>query len=340
VIVIDHREVSCVVAGKFPRFEARFDPADTVARAQLHFKPEGWPHWYSVPMKQEGASFLGVLPKPDKKLEKLGYYISVVDRSFAESRTPEYAPIVVSGPGGCQQNKVLALALKKAAQVIVSGPEGIAHAPLVPVGFSTDGVVAGAAGAPASAAASANASAGAGAATAGHGVSATLLVVGGVAVIGGGVAIAGAAHGGGGGSGGGGGGGPTTTQPPGVSSTTLPGTSPPSTTTPGGAPAIYHVAFVPNIDVSVCAGRPLTWCCQSVIPDANGNFNEIWAPTQPNTARVSGHVDATTFSATLACVSGSASTPLNASGSGGTYRGSFNFNGSRGTLTITVTKGP
>jgi hypothetical protein len=201
-LTIEHKEVGCVAAGKFPRFEARFDPANAVARARLHFKPEGWPHWYSVPMKQEGASFLGVLPKLDKKLEKFAYYISVVDRSFTESRTPEYAPGVVSGPAGCQQNKVLALGLRKAVQVIVSGPEGVLNAPLVPVGFSTDGVIAGVAGsgsAPTAAGASgAGATAGAasgtaaagGAAAAGGGISTALLVVGGVAVAGGATALA------------------------------------------------------------------------------------------------------------------------------------------------------
>jgi hypothetical protein len=178
-VVIEHKEVGCVAAGKFPRFEARFDPGEAVAQARVHFRPAGWPHWYSVPMKREGAAFFGVLPKPEKRLQKLEYYISATDAGFQESRTPERTPMVVSGPGGCQQNKVLAIALKKAAQVIVNAPEGIANAPLVPVGFSTDGVIAGAA-----------ASTGTGAAATGGGISTAVLLVGGVAVAGGAAAVA------------------------------------------------------------------------------------------------------------------------------------------------------
>jgi hypothetical protein len=142
-VAIEHDAVGCVAAGKFPRFTARLVPAESVARARLHFRPQGWPHWYSVPMARERDGFFGLLPKPEAKLARLEYYISVTDASFQESRTSEHAPAVVSGPGGCQQGKVLALAVR-AARVIVHSPEGVANAPLVPAGFSTDGVVAGA----------------------------------------------------------------------------------------------------------------------------------------------------------------------------------------------------
>ena len=72
-IAIDHREVGCVVAGRFPQLLARFDPVDAVAKARVAFRPTGELAWYSVPMKQDGYSFVGVLPQPEKSLKKFDY---------------------------------------------------------------------------------------------------------------------------------------------------------------------------------------------------------------------------------------------------------------------------
>ena len=44
-IRIDHAGVGCVVAGRYPSFEARFDPADRVREARLRFRPEGGRDW-------------------------------------------------------------------------------------------------------------------------------------------------------------------------------------------------------------------------------------------------------------------------------------------------------
>ena len=64
--VIDHQQVACVVAEKFALFSARFDPAESVARARLHFRAEGGPVWYYVEMKPQAGAFQGTLPKPRK----------------------------------------------------------------------------------------------------------------------------------------------------------------------------------------------------------------------------------------------------------------------------------
>ena len=113
-IVIDHKEVGCVVAGRFPQLFARFEAGENVARARVAFRPTGGLVWHSVPMKHDGLNFIGVLPQPEKSLKKFEYYITVTDRSFNESRTQEFSPDVVSGPGGCQRDKMLASALVKA----------------------------------------------------------------------------------------------------------------------------------------------------------------------------------------------------------------------------------
>ena len=49
---IDHRAVACVVADKFPRFDARFASADTVATARVVFQPEKSEQWWAVPVVQ------------------------------------------------------------------------------------------------------------------------------------------------------------------------------------------------------------------------------------------------------------------------------------------------
>lgn len=177
-VAIEHQAVGCVVADKFPSFAARLDPAEKVARARLHFKPEGGLHWYSVAMKPEREAFAGVLPKPKKKLKSLRYYIEVTDKEAATSRTEEYAPSVASGPAACK-DKVVARTLVSAS-VRLEVPAG---APRVPPGFGSAGITAVGAGVATAGAAAA----GAGAA-AGGGLSTGVIVagvVGGVVVAGG-----------------------------------------------------------------------------------------------------------------------------------------------------------
>ena len=104
---------------------------------------------------------------------------------------------------------------------------------------------------------------------------------------------------------------------------------------------IYDVVFgTPpqgGIDVSACVGRQLGWCCQNinnVQPD--GSFNMVWSPTDPNTLRLVGRVDATRLDATLTCVSGAGPTgAINATGNGSTYSGTFSFATTQGSVTIT-----
>ena len=292
---IGHAPVGCVVAGKFPRFEARFDPAATVARALVHFRPEGGTQWYAVAMKRDAQGSAGVLPKPKSSLTAFRYYIDVTDSAFATSRTAEYTTAVVTGPGACR-GKLVASALGSAS-VLLEAPAG---APVVPAGFASSGVAGAGAG-----------TAGAGAAGAtGGGIGAGTVAL----IVGGGAAVAGAAVAvakgrGSSGAGNGGDNGSTGPRP-------------------------LDVTFTPDVDVSACAGRQLSWCCQNLHPDASGRFDETWSPGEPNTARITGSASDTTFTATLTCVSGGSSGSLSASGSGGTYQGSFAFGNSRGALTV------
>lgn len=342
---IAHDGVACVVAGSFPRLEARLTPSDTVGRARVFFRAEKGPHWYSVAMQRAGEGFQGVLPKPLDSLKKFVYYIEVTDRTLETFRTAEYTPVVVAGPGACQ-DKVIAGALSSAA-VALEAPLG---APLVPAGFASSGVASVAGAAPAGAAgqtgttSAAGGTAGSGtaassgaAAGAGAGMKTALIVGAGVAAAAGVAVTAG---------GGGEDAVPSTTTP-----TTTPGTPPatpgtPPTTTPGTPPStmtggvVYHVGFgaPPNsLDVSSCAGRSLTWSSQA-IGTPTGAFDITWSPNEPNTLRVTGSVSETSFNANMACVSGSGTGSIQATGSGGTYRGSWSFAGKNGTASITTTR--
>jgi hypothetical protein len=154
--LIDHQEVACVVAEKFPLFSARLDPAESVARARVHFRAEGGPIWYYVEMKRQDGVFHGTLPRPRKSTKRIHYYIEAVDKSLAESRTQEYSPDVVSGADACSRKMAVA-SVSGATSVVVGAPAG---APLPPLGFAPSGIVAAGTASAAGSAAVAGAAAG------------------------------------------------------------------------------------------------------------------------------------------------------------------------------------
>ena len=321
-IPIAHTGVQCVVAERFPRLEAQVPVGVDVGRARVHFRPESSKVWYSVDMTRRGHALAGTLPKPKKSLPGFRYYIEVTDVAFASSRTAEYAPVVAGNAAGCAQ-KVQAVTETTAVVVLVPAP----GAPPLPAGFASSGVTT------ASVGSAAGATAGAG-----GGIGATTAIVGGVVVaVGAGLAVVGGGGDGGSdggsdgrGENGGGSGGNAGGSPGGT-----PGSTPSPAPSPGATPAL-HVVFEPSpgMDVSPCAGTRLTWSSQALSPRADGSFDQTWAPNEPNTMRVAGRATATTFEATLTCVSGGPSGSINASGSADLYRGSFDFRGSRGTVTI------
>jgi len=169
--VIDHQPVACATADKFARLEARFSPAESVAKARVVFQGQTT-DWYSVAMKPEGSAFTGVLPKPKKDLKSFRYYIEVTDKALGTSRTSDYSVAVVDSASACK-GKAMAGVLGSAS-VIIQGPAGVAA---LPAGFASSGVVAGSA---------AGSTAGASSAAAGGGGLSTAAVVG----IAGGVAAA------------------------------------------------------------------------------------------------------------------------------------------------------
>ena len=197
---LDYDPVACVVAGTFPRFEARYEPLEQASSVRLFFRSAAAADWYYVPMKAAAGAFVGVLPKPKSDLSAFSYYLEVIDATYGSTRTPERTAKVVEAAASCQGK--LAGAVSSAVTVAVGKLGGIAGGPLVPVGFSSAGVVAAqgtalaaasetAAGGSASgtgAAAGTAAGVAAAAAAGGGGISATTIGLVGAAVAGGAVA--------------------------------------------------------------------------------------------------------------------------------------------------------
>lgn len=133
---IQHDAVGCIVAGQYPQLNACFTPNSNVARARVYFRVEAGPHWYFVDMKTTAPCWTGVLPKPLKATKKINYYLEVVDRAFAESRTEEYAPDVMPDAGSCRKDKPIASGLAKASVSVGA----VGGAPVVPLGFAAGGI--------------------------------------------------------------------------------------------------------------------------------------------------------------------------------------------------------
>jgi hypothetical protein len=135
---IEHKAVSCIVAGAFPRLDACFVPADDLSRARVHFRADGSPHWYFVDMAAAGGCRSVLLPKPLASTKAIDYYVSALGRTFDETRTSEYTPRVVPREGDCDRDRLVA-GSAGAATVLLGAAAG---APAVPAGFSPEGIVA------------------------------------------------------------------------------------------------------------------------------------------------------------------------------------------------------
>ena len=135
---IQHRAVSCIVAGVFPRLDACFAPTEDLSRARVHFRAGGTPHWYFVDMAAAGECRSVLLPKPLPTTSAIDYYVSALGRTFDETRTSEYTPRVVAREGDCGDNLLVA-GSAGSATVLLGAAAG---APAVPAGFAPEGIVA------------------------------------------------------------------------------------------------------------------------------------------------------------------------------------------------------
>jgi len=127
---IDHKAVGCIVVGKYPKMNACFTPAASLAQSRVYFRPEGTPSWYYVNMKSDQPCLSGTLPKPSKKLvgKKVEYYLEAQNKAFVPSRTAEYAPIVVRSAQECKKDVPVAPFLNNASVAVFPSVQiGRAH---------------------------------------------------------------------------------------------------------------------------------------------------------------------------------------------------------------------
>ena len=97
-IAID-RAVECIVAGKFPRLNSCF---------------------HAQQRRGTGA------PRKDLVGKHVEYYLQVSDRSFNESRTAEYNPVVVGDEQDCKDKPIAPYLSKASVQVFPGLPAGFA----------------------------------------------------------------------------------------------------------------------------------------------------------------------------------------------------------------------
>ncbi|HEY5908495.1 MAG TPA: Ig-like domain-containing protein [Vicinamibacteria bacterium] len=132
---IEHEAPGCLIADKHPRLRACFAPRPEVSRARVYFRAVGTTDWYYVEMAPDTPCFAGVLPKPRRSIAGVDYYLSVLDRSFTESRTAEFAPVVVREEKDCPKGLAPYVS---SAPVTVGSALGAAA---LPSGFAAAGAV-------------------------------------------------------------------------------------------------------------------------------------------------------------------------------------------------------
>jgi hypothetical protein len=128
---------ACILAGAFPVLRATIEPFDTVDAARVHFRPEGYRLWYSVPMQRTSDGFLARLPKPRPSAQRVRYFVEATGYR-ARARSLEHTVAVVEQESQC--TGAVAAAVDSAA-IPVQVPKGAPRVPPVPPGFVPAGTV-------------------------------------------------------------------------------------------------------------------------------------------------------------------------------------------------------
>jgi hypothetical protein len=130
---------ACFLAGRFPVVRATIDPWATVESARVHFRPEGYRLWYSVPMHRTSEGFLARLPKPRPSAQRVRYFVEATATAYRlRTRSLEHTVAVVEQDGQCAG--AVAAAVESAA-IPVQVPKGAPRVPPVPPGFVPAGTV-------------------------------------------------------------------------------------------------------------------------------------------------------------------------------------------------------
>jgi hypothetical protein len=134
---VQHEPVGCVVAGQFPLFEARIEPASSVARARVYFRAAQGDNWYYVEMTPAETGFVGKLPRPKLEASPIHYYVQATTTEFGEGRTQEAEAVVVTEAKDCPSDKKVAAIGPPGEVTVFSAATGVA---IAPVGFAAGGL--------------------------------------------------------------------------------------------------------------------------------------------------------------------------------------------------------
>jgi hypothetical protein len=128
---------ACLGARAFPVLRARIEPWDNVVSARLFFRPQGYPHWYSVPMQRTADDFVGLIPKPRPSARSVVYFIEA-EAYRQRTRSLEQTAAVVEDAADCGGTTAPHM---ETASLVVRVPTGAPPVPPVPPGFEPVGAV-------------------------------------------------------------------------------------------------------------------------------------------------------------------------------------------------------
>jgi hypothetical protein len=129
-VAVDHKEVKCIVAGKFTRMAACFDPGPALARGRVYFRAGGTVPWYFVEFKPDAPCFTTYLPKAKPEIKLVDYYVEGLGKDSSANRTADFQPIVVEHAEDCKDRPAGAFVNK--ASIVVGAVGG---GPAIPAGF-------------------------------------------------------------------------------------------------------------------------------------------------------------------------------------------------------------
>jgi len=121
---IVYEPVGCMVAGQFPLIDAVIEPAASVTRARVYFKP-AFGLSYFVEMTLQDGKFVGKLPKPTLEASPIIYYILAITTGDVESQTWEVEARVVSHASQCPEGVRVASIGPPGAVRVLRPPMGI-----------------------------------------------------------------------------------------------------------------------------------------------------------------------------------------------------------------------
>jgi hypothetical protein len=131
---ITHTPHPCLLAGRLATIEAHVEPGGDGLRVKVHFRKEGETPFYSVEMRRDGDSWLGVLPSPASGTSRISYFITAA-ADGSRARVPASAAFVVDvADAPCAEG---------AFPVSAEGPREVGvprGAPRTPPGFEAGGI--------------------------------------------------------------------------------------------------------------------------------------------------------------------------------------------------------